>query len=180
MSTVRIEILKKVDVSKPNPAKDYQQMIVTHTDLSNGKTDGKKLVDFRSNAVWGTLLAAQPGDVYKVERAKNDKGYWEWTGISKDAKSGDDQVPTSSATSQAVTRPTGNKATERVGSWETPDERAARQVYIVRQSSISSAVEILKATNKPFGTNAVITLAKELETYVFGAGIDALVDDQPE
>lgn len=55
--------------------------------------------------------------------------------------------------------------------YETPEERAKRQVYIVRQSSISSAVEaatLLKLKSK----EDILNLAKYFEAYVFGIEFD--------
>jgi hypothetical protein len=51
--------------------------------------------------------------------------------------------------------------------YETPEERAARQVLIVRQSSISSAVEFAVA-HKVKDPQEVIAIAKQFEDYVFG------------
>ena len=184
MSNTRIELLKKVDVSKPAADKNYQQMIVTHTDLVNGNTDGKKLFDFTAKAVWGTLLAANPGDVFEVERKKNEKGYWEWIGISASTKAATDAAPqtaTSPTTSAARPANAVGKATERVGSWETPEERALKQVYIVRQSSIANAIALLAVEGPGITPDVewVIATAKTFENYVFD-GVATLTNDQPE
>jgi len=181
MSNTRIELLKKVDVSKPKADKNYQQMIVTHTDLVNGKTDGKKLFDFTAKAVWGTLLTANPGDVFEVERNKNDKGYWEWTGIKPSIKT-DTDAPAQAVTSS--TRPAASAApskSERVGSWETPEERAVKQIYIVRQSNINSALEYAKhnRVGKEITADYVLNVAKVFEDYVFDSARPE-VNDQPE
>lgn len=59
----------------------------------------------------------------------------------------------------------------RSSTFETPEERAKKQVYIVRQSSISNAISLLTTGAKvPPATSAVIALAKELEAYVFDSG----------
>jgi hypothetical protein len=53
--------------------------------------------------------------------------------------------------------------------YETPEERAQRQVLIVRQSSLSSAVAMLTAGAKtPPKVEDVLALASRLEGFVFG------------
>jgi len=158
-------------------------MIVTHLDLNTGKPDGKKLVDIYAKSVWPQLLAAKEGEVYEVEREKNAKGYWEWKSVTLSAAAATDAAPqtaTSPTTSAARPANAVGKATERVGSWETPEERSAKQVYIVRQSSITNAIAFLKIEGDA-GTEVkeVIAIAKQFEDYVFG-GVADLTNDQPE
>ena len=50
----------------------------------------------------------------------------------------------------------------------SPEERAARQVYIIRQSSLSNATAILSVGAKSLKVSDVIATAKELEDFVFG------------
>lgn len=74
------------------------------------------------------------------------------------------------------------------GNFETPEERAAKQVYIVRQSSLSTAVSLLAAKKKEATLFEVIDTAKAFEAYVFGRSLagnetaasqQELVDDIP-
>jgi len=181
MSTTRIKILQPVTVSQPDPSKSYKQMIVTHLDLSTGKPDGKKLVDIYSKGVWGQFLAAKEGEVYEVEREKNAKGYWEWKSVTLSAAAATDAAPqtaTSPTTSAARPANAVGKATERVGSWETPEERAVRQIYIVRQSSITAALKFTE-NDKNQNIKSVLDVARQFEDYVFG-GVADLTNDQPE
>ena len=57
--------------------------------------------------------------------------------------------------------------------YETAEERARRQVYIIRQSSLGTAVELL-------GSGAsvadVINTAKQFEAYVFSKEAEGEVD----
>lgn len=170
MSTLRIKILQPVTVSQPDPSKSYKQMIITHLDLATGKPDGKKIIDIFAKGVWGTFLNAKEGEVYEVQREKNAKGYWEWQSVTLSAAESTDAAP-QTATSLTARAPTTPK-TERIGSWETSEERAAKQVYIVRQSSISAAIAFGKAKT----VEDVLATAKQFEDYVFGASFN----DQPE
>lgn len=59
--------------------------------------------------------------------------------------------------------------------YETPEERAKKQIYIVRQSSIGHAIELAKH-NSPKGNSSfteVLELAKLFENYVFDNEIEA-------
>jgi hypothetical protein len=52
--------------------------------------------------------------------------------------------------------------------YETPEERAKKQIYIVRQSSIGSAIDMLSVGSKsPPKVDEVIAVAKQFEEYVF-------------
>lgn len=99
------------------------------------------------------------GQTVDVELTKNDKGYTEWKSVNVGASS-----------SVGATAPQSSNATTRVSgsNYETKEERAARQVLIVKQSSLSNAVAILatgaKTTPK---TDEVIKLAQELADWVF-------------
>jgi hypothetical protein len=74
--------------------------------------------------------------------------------------------------------------------YETADERAKKQVYIVRQSSIANAVAYFAEVNGGRGSAKatvadVIKVAREFEAYVFGeefddGSIDAIKDDANE
>jgi hypothetical protein len=68
-----------------------------------------------------------------------------------------------------------------VGSWETPEERALKQVYIVRQSSIANAIALLAVEGPGITPDVewVIATAKTFENYVFD-GVATLTNDQPE
>lgn len=79
------------------------------------------------------------------------------------------------ATAQAVTGGKTNTPayTSPKSTYETPEERAKKQIYIVRQSSITASIvylDLLKATKvDPLD---VIQHAKVFEAYVFGKDFD--------
>lgn len=54
--------------------------------------------------------------------------------------------------------------------YETPEERAVKQIYIVRQSNIASAINLLSVGAKSAPpVDAVLEVAKQLEAHVFGS-----------
>ena len=156
---MQIEVLK-VDVE--NKGK-YRQATVSYK-RDNGKVDAKKLVSFGIKDVYNTMTAAQPGDAFDVTWEKDEKGFPQWSQVSSLGK--------------ASSGGTGNQKVEPLArtvvrsSYETPEERAKRQVYIVRQSSISNAIAFLTA-KEPKGVdassdeNTVLSLAETFAHYVF-------------
>jgi hypothetical protein len=182
MSDITIKVLDVSEASQP-AGKTYKQLTVSYTDIASGKTEGKKVMDFVSQDVFNTLLGASNGSVYTVGRVKVN-GYWNWTSIKvADAAAAKQVMSPASSAPTAARSSTSTAKPERVGSWETPDERSAKQVYIVRQSSISAAIALLAAEGPGINIDAdeVIALAKKFESYVFADGIAGLVsDDLPE
>jgi hypothetical protein len=132
----------------------YTQMDVSYHNLDKNREEGKKsLMSFTTEqATWNALSNAKQGEVYKVKAQKNDKGFWDWVEAVKEETNQMVQgkpIPVS-------TRP----------NYETADERARRQVYIIRQSSIASAIEYYKDQGKRPKVEEVLALAKVFENYV--------------
>lgn len=123
----------------------------------DGKVTSKKLMSFNHPEVFKTFADAKQGNVFSVESEKNDKGYWDWISASIGASAGVKTAPSSA----------GNASPK--STYETAEERANRQVLIVRQSSISNAVEFLGLnTKKVPSIQEVVEVATYFENYVFG------------
>lgn len=152
---------------KTKTGKDYVEIEVTYKNIDfQEKVESKKLNPFGNKDVYNTLKSAKQGDFFEIERSKNDAGFWDWIGIS--SVSGVNSAPESTGKGAGATSYTSPKST-----YETPEERAKKQVYIVRQSSISAAIDTLKTDKKAPTKEEVVDLAKYYEAYVFG------VDQQP-
>jgi hypothetical protein len=170
-----------VDIKTVPTAKgSYQTADVAYKNNSfQGKVEGKKVMSFGATKdSFSTLALAQPGESYEVTIVKNDKGYNDWVSMAK-AEAG--------ANSPAVSAPAGGKAPAATprSTYETPEERAQRQVLIVRQSSLSAAVNLLLAGAKtPPPVENVLAIAKQFEDYVFGkqalGPISEMSDDFPQ
>jgi hypothetical protein len=76
-------------------------------------------------------------------------------------------VPAASATVQEATKAT--PFTSPKSTYETPEERAKKQIYIVRQSCINYAI-LYKGAKA--NINEIITIAKQFEAHVFGEAFD--------
>lgn len=152
---LNITIVSKAIETVPTAKGSYQKAVVTYKN-DQGKVESKNVMSFTNKPVWEAIANANQGDVFSVHSEKNDKGYWEWKSLTKGAAA--PQLGTTNASS-----------TVRTGTWETPTERAKKQVYIVRQSSLSNAIDALSPGAKAALKAAdVIALAREFEDYVFG------------
>lgn len=151
--------IEVVAVKVENKGK-FRVASVTYKD-KDGKVDNKAIVSFANATypataeVFKTLSQSQQGDQYDVTSQKDEKGFWQWTSAISVGKN----VQGASSSVAKIVK----------SSYETTEERAARQVYIVRQSSISSAIDYLVAQGgKPkFDVNEVIAVAQQFETHVF-------------
>lgn len=127
---------------------------------ANGKKNNKKIMSFSNPGVFKALKSAGKGASFEVEMVKDNAGYWQWTSMSPIGGGSDDAPVTSRVTGPST------QATNR--SYETKEERDARQRLIVRQSSLSAAVSILTPGAKaPIDPDAVKNLASDLTDWVF-------------
>ncbi len=159
---MNITIVSKAIETVPTAKGSYQKAIVTYKN-DQGKTETKNILSFANKEVWNAVAEAQPGDKFVAKSEKNAKGYWEWVGLNKGAAT-NPGVP-------SLGQQTGGVGAVRTG-WqgESPDERAKKQVYIVRQSSISAAIATLSVGAKtPPSSEAVLKLAREYEDFVFSS-----------
>lgn len=165
---MQISVINVTNQTVPTSKGSYQALEVTYKEVASGKTGTRKIMSFvkESKNAFDNLADAKFGDVFDVKMVKDaqDK-YWVWT---------DAQKGTANAGTESVAKGTSPAATTvGKGNWETAEERAARQVYIIRQSSLSTAAAVLGVGTKSTPeANAVIEMAKQFEDYVFGkAGI---------
>lgn len=166
MSQINIDLIDAEfsDVPKKNGKGTYGQLTVTYKN-DEGKVEAKKLLDFATpQDTFQKLRLAKKGDTFAITRVKNDNGFWEWTDIST-------QTAPVGKTAQ-VAAPGFSKP-----SYETADERAAKQLYIIKQSSISSAVALLAGSGA--SSADVLKTAQEFVDYVLGERVEDLSDDIP-
>lgn len=103
------------------------------------------------------LEAVKPGDVIEITKEKKGE-YWNVISI----------VPATAGAVQSTATKTTPSASPK-STYETPEERATKQIYIVRQSSISNAIALLAigAKNEQSSDEA-LKIAKQFEEFVFG------------
>jgi len=161
-----IQIIATSVETKPTTKGSYQQLEVTYKNLTySGKVESKKLMSFGANAgAFKTLAEATNGSQWEVTVVKNAQGYNDWPTVVPSSGATEATPSPQTSGAQARSQPGQTRST-----YETPEERAQRQILIVRQSSVSSAVSLLTAGAKsPPKASDVIATAKELEAYVFG------------
>lgn len=181
---MNITILNVGKATKVGPSgKPYEVLDLAYKNNTfQGKVEGKALMPFGANAGgFNVLKNAQAGQTYEITVVKNDKGYNDWTNATP-AEAGaqaapglPQQGPTQGQVYQG-SKPAAAPA--RTNTFETPEERSKKQVYIVRQSSLSAAINSLSPGAKSaldFGK--VIEIAKHYEAYVFDTGAPEAAQD---
>lgn len=159
---MQIQIIATSVETKATAKGSYQQLEVTYKNLSyQGKVESKKLMSFGANAgAFKVLADAVGGSQWEVTVVKNAQGYNDWTTVvAASAAPVPSQQP---AGAQARTQPGQTRST-----YETPEERAQRQILIVRQSSLSAAIATLSVGAKSVKPDEAIAVAKQYENYVF-------------
>ena len=155
---MQIQIIATTVETKPTQKGSYQQLEVTFKNLTYNKTESKKVMSFGANAnAFKALADAQPGSVWDVEVTKNAQGYNDWTSVKPSIAGQASEPSNKDKPSTTTARP----------AYETPEERAQRQVFIIRQSSLGHAL-----TYHSLGTkhtpklNEVLLTAEEMTSFV--------------
>jgi len=174
-------VIEVIDVATPSFVKTAKggYNVVEIAFKQEGKVGGKKIVDFAAPDVYKAVLGLKSKDIANVviekEEGRDGKEYWQWKSVDKgtgDSASGD----VSSSDSPRATGPivSGAKAPGRVtgSNYETPDERTARQLLIVRQSSVTAALKFYEQTEADVGRQEVVELAEFFKDYVYN-GVSA-------
>lgn len=164
-NTITIQVLS-VAIEKKDKS---TQMTVAFKSLPDGKTDGKKLVEYyTAKEVWQTLANAKQDDIFSIDRSKNDAGYWQWTGIARQ------DAPPAGSPSPAPR--TNTWAEKNVLDKERFEFDKSKQQLIIRQSCLSSAVTLAAAMGE--GKETALGMAQEFVNWVNEAGIAGLKEDK--
>lgn len=144
-----------------------------------GEPRTQKIMKFANPSVFRILHDNQyllVGQEVDVTLAKNAQGYTEWSALVIPDFT---PVPAPAKAAGTVTRVGGSN-------FETPEERAKKQVYIIKQSSITAAISILTAEQLPVTVDEVKKIAQELTDFVLGndakakgSGFDDMGGDIP-
>jgi hypothetical protein len=163
---LKITVLSVQITSAPNKSgKLFQTADVAFKNHSfQDKIEGKKITQYSEAAFKVLADPTAVGKTFEVEIEKKD-GFNNWVSMQP-AGAG---APAVANVPQGAAAPRSPASTPVRSTYETPEERAQRQVFIVRQSSLSNAVATLAVGSKAVKSNDVISLAKEYEGYVFGS-----------
>lgn len=143
------------------PGKKYTALEVAYKN-DRGEIKGRKVLSFSVKKGLDLLKDAREGDMLDIELVK-DGEYWNWVGVAK----ADGSQPATTASTVGKTYSSGGSDRE------SKEERAARQVLIVRQSCLSTAVALYAIGKVVPAVQDVIDVAKYLEQFVFGNLADA-------
>lgn len=163
---VKVVSVSREDVANKNGKGTYGKLTVAYRN-DQAKLAEKSLLSFTNPAVFKAFEKAQAGEEINVKSEKVGD-YWNWTGILAE---GESAPSTNTMQSSTTTKVTGSN-------YETKEERALKQRYIVKQSSISAAVAILTTGAKTApSVKDVIALANEFVEYVFADDTMTLTED---
>lgn len=133
--------------TKANKPYEFIDLVFKNKSFQD-KVENKKIMPFGNKEVFDVLRTAEKGDFYYISREKNDAGYWDWTKI--------EEQPSEEST------PKNNVATPKQ-SYDQRDDQ--RQLYIIRQSSLTNAVNTLAGGVNP---HEVKGLAQDYVNFVLG------------
>jgi hypothetical protein len=152
----QIEIINVQATTKPTKNGSYVQLDVAYKKLADGKIEGKKIMSFANKDAYGVLSKATNGNQFTVTSEKEGE-FWQWIAVTPLSASQTTEAPTK----------TSNGFVSPKSTYETSEERAKRQVLIVRQSSLSNAVNTLKTDKKELDPDLVMALAGRYNQWVF-------------
>lgn len=112
---------EKVDKGKSG----YYKMTVNYS--AKGESKSKNIMSFANPTAYDTIKKLNEGDLIDVEFVKDDK-YYNWASVKK-AEGNDSPKNVDAPKTAPAARST----------YETPEERAKKQVYIIKQSCLAQA-----------------------------------------
>lgn len=161
---VNIKVISVENTFVPTAKGGYNKLEVAYKNLESNKVESKTIMSFGlTEYAYKALADAKANDLFEVKSekkpGKDGKEYWTWLSATQ-AAPGSMPEPTN--------KPTNATGFPVKSSYETPEERAKKQVYIVKQSSISAAIATLSVGAKaPPSTDAVLEVAQKFVDYVF-------------
>lgn len=151
--------ISEVTVDKVVKGKNsYSVANVVYT-TGRGESKTKKIMSFSNPAVFATAQAAKPGEVYDVQYVPGDE-YYNWQSMKI---MGGEPAPQA-----AGAKPTSTAA-KSVSTYETPEERRIKQLYIIKQSSIGHAIEFHKEfVGAGSDLDKILSTAQSFVDFVYG------------
>lgn len=156
---LNVEVVQvKSETKMSKTGKAYQVLEIAYKDLKEGKFTAKKMTSYADKAVYDSFANAKQGDIFTVTSEKNGE-YWEWTAVQQAAPGTTVAPATASKTTTIAPKST----------YETPEERARRQVNIAKTSGISNAIALLSVGSKSAPSVAdVLKTAQQFTDFILG------------
>lgn len=128
-----------------------------------GKLESVKVNQY--SQVFGAVAGMQPGQTYTVFKEKDTSGYYQWMSVTQAVPG--TNIPVSSPAA-AVLAPNNVSTAMSSAKNEYASQDARKQVYIVKQSAVKAAVDLLSIGAKtPPSTQLVLEQAQKFVDYVF-------------
>jgi hypothetical protein len=175
-----VQVAPKSATSKAG--KPYRLVEVAYTNHTwQDKIESAKINQYAP--IFSKVAEMQVGQTYNVTKEKDASGYFQWIGIEAGAAVAPQAAQMGTLMAGPVPKQNQNAlasgGTATRSTYETPEERAKKQVYIVKQSSISAAVALLTTGAKiPPSTELVLKEAQKFVDFVFDEKAPTLADLQ--
>ena len=157
---MKIQVLDvKTSQKTSNAGKPYQNVEIAYKNIDSGKVESKNITQY--SKVFKEVADASVTMFYDVETKKDEKGYWQWESFKVGEPAEAPNVPTSfhpDPNKKSFPTPKSN--------YETPEERAKRQVFIVKQSSLTAALKFAELNKEKPTVEGILALAQELTDWV--------------
>lgn len=134
----------------------YEKMTINYS--AKGEPKQKTVMSFANPAVYNTIKGLAENDLIDVEFVKDDK-YFNWASVSR-------MATTLPGTSESPKNEVSKAAPAARSSYETPEERARKQVYIIKQSCLAQAVAYVKETDSTDNIDNVLNTAQQFVDWV--------------
>lgn len=151
--------IQMIEVSEPY--KEGQTFKIKMKYSREGKETERKLADVGdSKKAFATMRLAKPGEIYEIDLVKNGD-FQNWVNATKlDGSIGQQPIKASTLNTKST--------------YETPEERARRQILIVRQSSFAQAVVIAGIGEQ--NVDNISTIAEQIENWVLRPSVPIVAD----
>ncbi len=138
--------------------KSYQLVDIAYKNNTfQGKIESQKINQY--SPIFKQAAAMQAGQTYDIEKEKDASGYYQWNTITQGVPGSVVSQP------QVSTNPVANKVST---NYETKEERARKQVLIVKQSSLAQAIAACSIGAKtPPSRQTILEEAQAYTDWVF-------------
>lgn len=182
-----LNVTKTPAMSKANKPYEFLD-IAFKNNTWQGKVEGRKQMPYGANAgAFAKLKDAVPGQTYNITVVKGDSGFNDWTDAAL-AEAGSAPPQETSQVYQPKPAPSQG-VSARVNTFESPEERAKKQLSITRLATLNTAVAALSPGAKSgLKESDIFELAKKMENYVYdiqpvaedASGFDNMDSDIPD
>lgn len=160
---MQIEVIQVTKTTKQGKTA-YIMLEVAYKQLNGtyaGKLASKKIMSFvQPDNVYKALADAKSGDVFNIKSHKNmETGFIDWDDAEAVAPGNAIPVPQQEQKSMPASKST----------YETPEERAKKQVYIVKQSSVTAALKFAELCDEKPDIEGILNVAQTITDWVFAS-----------